>query len=1613
MVGQELTLLSIAGAEPVTYKWPLILGKGSIRGAEDDHDQANEIMDSIRWVCEDHPEVHTAVGHLLHSYDRNKYESMARVVDVYNTAVKELLEEEGGKEKVDGRLGQRPSRIMLKHILQQVYNTAISDPNDLNHYEPFTPEVYGETSFDLINQMIDLISPITSEMKFIDLGSGVGQVVLQVAALIDCQLCVGIEKAKIPSDRAVTMDILFKRWMSWYGKKYSQYKLYQGDFLGPEHRATISSSTIVFVNNFAFGPEVDHMLKDRFADLKDGARIVSSKPFCPLNFRITERNLSDIGTIMHVSVMDPLKGSVSWTDKPVSYYLHQIDSSKLERYFIRQQSHNTRNSRSNRHLLDGDASSNGSWAVSRDSRASSVEKEVLDPDSPHTLISTNSAEEDSDPTLGPRGKPRARGRPSKKKFTKKRHTPRPEPRVAKVSQFLDKLEVNMAGEEGLATGTPDTESLPTSRSETPPMTEEGASDTVASSRPVRAAVVNAAAISEAQAEILSSIDAKNSKDAGRRTSKMRGRGKYKHLNEGDRLPRSFKTAPGLGPRKKSLRNTDMEELEAMHQAALKEIEDCNETKVLPTGCMDERLDVQEPMEMTHEDLPLHVYTADGQQIPYGLHVLLESMKRSYLKMVENMQGDAYAEGIQEEVEREKERKEQLTRRVKQLENQIDNLIQDSLGLLKARLRELGINATAPTDFIERAKGIVCSHNDLQKKRGGLEAEIRRLEDEQEQLIARKEKEILDSVLASRHGSKEEVNLADLRARVKSDIRACLEEKEGRDSPLPKVGSDVTLTKVPGEKRRSGTEEVEVRRIPSSKVEEEARRREEESRKRAEEEFGRMREDEERRRRADEVRRRGEEESRRREEEVRRKTEESRKREAELSRKTSSEHSGPSSQSDLKKTMAAPRAQDDYEDRFKKIITSELGREREINKMPLEGGRAVVRPTSPGKPRGAYPDPRELQDPRAPPLDPRTSFIPGRGPPKDSRQMNEPRLGPDGRPLDPRPPRGPPVDPRALMDPRDPRALIDPRALMDHRTRIDPRALMDPRGPPDPRLGPGSDPRGVLDIRGPPQEHRAPTDPRDGRSLPLDHRGPPDPRMVPGRPPAQDPRLVSPQDPRARPDSHGSSHSGEGGKRERSVADHISSEIERSLMGDGKGKIPSSSSSSSSLPVMSSQQMINMSVERAIHNHNSAARLSKVIEDSVRKDAPPEKTSIYATNKPSSTTSQEQPEGLACPRGSAPSPQGIQRPLGAPLPQVEGLASRFDSFFEKEKAASREGFAGRFSSPDITTSRPTSTGSKSSLHTPDPGDAERKRAGSPLPSPGTSKHRREVTSAASSTSGGDAKGSGGDEARRMQDEISMGFDRLIAMASEVDKRRKSAENSPVQDGNSPRKGASDLRLPESQDSMAKKFKAGLLAGEGTSGRRDDKEHSSFPGDKLPEHHFKKKYFNAEFQRQQGEQERREGRGREDEEERRRVSQSSGGPPRDHRYEQAMRAHFEGQARPPGPAGHQEQVGGPRPQGPHFRGVPYSETPRQRPQMFPGGPQGYPGPPQGPQDQGRGDFGPRGHPMGPHHRGPPPPQGPQGYPGPPHYNPQQAMAMQAMAYRHQMMYGRPPHPGPPKQ
>ena len=104
------------------------------------------------------------------------------------------------------------------------YNRAIEEPDKLNQYPPFSPQVYGETSFDLIQQMVESVSPKNLD-TFIDLGSGVGQVVLQVAASTNIKLAYGIEKADYPAQCAVRMDREFRRWMAFFGKPYQPYEV--------------------------------------------------------------------------------------------------------------------------------------------------------------------------------------------------------------------------------------------------------------------------------------------------------------------------------------------------------------------------------------------------------------------------------------------------------------------------------------------------------------------------------------------------------------------------------------------------------------------------------------------------------------------------------------------------------------------------------------------------------------------------------------------------------------------------------------------------------------------------------------------------------------------------------------------------------------------------------------------------------------------------------------------------------------------------------------------------------------------------------------------------------------------------------------------------------------------------------------------------------------------------------------------------------------------------------------------------------------------------------------------------------------------------------------------
>lgn len=80
---KALQLHSPAGVEPMSYTWPLRSGSGA-----DIHDNGLDIMDTIKWVCDDVPEIKAALEDLrMHEIDTGSYEAMYDMCDLYNRAI--------------------------------------------------------------------------------------------------------------------------------------------------------------------------------------------------------------------------------------------------------------------------------------------------------------------------------------------------------------------------------------------------------------------------------------------------------------------------------------------------------------------------------------------------------------------------------------------------------------------------------------------------------------------------------------------------------------------------------------------------------------------------------------------------------------------------------------------------------------------------------------------------------------------------------------------------------------------------------------------------------------------------------------------------------------------------------------------------------------------------------------------------------------------------------------------------------------------------------------------------------------------------------------------------------------------------------------------------------------------------------------------------------------------------------------------------------------------------------------------------------------------------------------------------------------------------------------
>ncbi|XP_060559801.1 histone-lysine N-methyltransferase, H3 lysine-79 specific-like isoform X1 [Ruditapes philippinarum] len=711
-MAQELKLHSPVGSEPVVYTWPI--------PSSDDKDGAQEIIDTIKLVSAEIPELEQALNrNILKNYDTTSYESMKSLCEKYNRAIDSVLQLWKGTSKPNSLINTKASTPLLKHILQQCYDHAVQDPDKLNQYEPFSPEVYGETSFDLVDQMVKSIN-FTEDDYFIDLGSGVGQVVLQVAAATPCKLCYGIEKAEWPAAYADGMIEQYKRWMKWYGKKYCKFLLEKGDFLSEDTKDRINSATVIFVNNFAFGPQVDHQLKLRFANMKEGAKIVSSKAFCPLNFRITDRNLSDIGTIMHVTELSPMSGAVSWTGKAFSYYVHTIDRTLLEKYFQRirnpskkieeEPTKPLRKDRRGRLVpsLTSSLKNNSQEQKTGDKKSDSSYKaaKLLDFDSTSNASSEMTGNEEYQ-VYGPT---------TRHKWSQWISRPPP---VQSASSVSDTENVSEANEEMLSEEEEEREVRRTRQKSIKPLA--GRKAHLVAKQKIQAAIT----------------------DISNGPLKENNEKKMVHRRKQRKVLSALK-ARALAKNKSKEKVLALDSLNLLHSHTLLSTSTAADDKM--------KKSYNEPsmtaMSNSYFKPSVQAQSVSALEMAPVVQQLMDVFRQEYMQFLVYMQTPEYKESVTEQIEKEKLRKLDLNSEVIRLEKQIEHLQKDSTKQLKTRLKELQIDACTPSEFIEQARGILTQQNELETMGQSLQLQIAQLETENQALLAAQNQAVVDHSVTS-------------------------------------------------------------------------------------------------------------------------------------------------------------------------------------------------------------------------------------------------------------------------------------------------------------------------------------------------------------------------------------------------------------------------------------------------------------------------------------------------------------------------------------------------------------------------------------------------------------------------------------------------------------------------------------------------------------------------------------------------------------------------------------------------------------------------------------------------------------------------------------------------
>ena len=258
-------------------------------------------------------------------------EDVRIIIQEWNTAISKFRND-GTISKVLDDYKTLDLRLVERILSQACSRTVSLRIKDLARYEAGSDNVYGELMPRFISDILKKDTHIKSDQIFVDLGSGVGNVVLQAALEVGCESW-GCEMMNNYCDLAELQKAEFQARCRLWGLAAGDIHLERGDFTTNEAIFKIlPRADVIVVNNQVFTPELNEKLTNLFLDLKEGCRIVSLKSFVPAGHKMTSRNLYSFANRLEVEQKEYYSGYVSWTNAPGTYYVSTKDSRKIKAF---------------------------------------------------------------------------------------------------------------------------------------------------------------------------------------------------------------------------------------------------------------------------------------------------------------------------------------------------------------------------------------------------------------------------------------------------------------------------------------------------------------------------------------------------------------------------------------------------------------------------------------------------------------------------------------------------------------------------------------------------------------------------------------------------------------------------------------------------------------------------------------------------------------------------------------------------------------------------------------------------------------------------------------------------------------------------------------------------------------------------------------------------------------------------------------------------------------------------------------------------------------------------------------------------------------------------------